>query len=74
MELMSLSEDKEEHLRDLASEADRRSLRAFDVWREWLLSYSELLVQESIDAMIKHDPVRGKEFAEVLKDYWGLKK
>lgn len=72
MELMSHT-DREEHLRDLADIADKRSEKAFDVWREWLLSYSELLVQESIAAIIEHDPVRGKEFAKVLKDYWGLK-
>lgn len=66
-------DDREEHLRDLAWEADRRSEKAFDVWREWLLAYSELLVKESMTALIEHDPVRGKEFAKVLKDYWGLK-
>lgn len=65
--------DREEHLRDLAWEADRRSEKAFDVWREWLLAYSELLVKESMAAIIEHDPVRGKEFAKVLEDYWGLK-
>lgn len=65
-------DDREEHLRDLAWEADRRSEKAFDVWREWLLAYSELLVKESMDAIIEHDPARGKEFAKVLKDYWGL--
>ena len=73
MELMSQIDDREEHLRDLAWEADRRSEKAFDVWREWLLAYSELLVKESMTAIIEHDPVRGKEFAEVLKEYWGLK-
>lgn len=73
MELMTTAEEREEHLRDLASIADKKSEKAFDVWREWLLAYSELLVKESIEAMIDHDPVRGKEFATVLKDYWGLK-
>ena len=48
---MSRSEEREEHLRDLASVADKKSEKAFDVWREWLLTYSELLVKESMDVL-----------------------
>ena len=70
---MSAADEREEHLRDLASIADKKSEKAFDVWREWLLAYSDLLVRESMDALIDHDPVRGKEFAKVLEEYWGLK-
>ena len=70
---MSRSEEREEHLRDLASVADKKSEKAFDVWREWLLTYSELLVKESMDALIDHDPIQGAKFAKVLEEYWGLK-
>lgn len=67
--------EKEEHLRDLEWEATQRTERAFDIWREWLIEYSSLLVEESIDALVKSDngDGQGRRHADILREYWGLK-